>query len=629
MLNVDADLRSSVLSPANTSNPDFLGAWLASTFDADRSVSIVAKRSWESALSGQEIDVQLYSADLLAYLREYLLLSDNQEISSEGTETPPSFTPMKLKAASNASTPQMKLQAEATPSPSTRDDATEDAQSRSSRLFAGASEALIWLLKNTTIEDQEALDSLLSSPALWNVLSPSIEGAKEALPVARRACWTLLAQLLSLPKDPLQPHLEVVATCAMFAAFQERDYRVQGQMWDGLLALLKCKSSAWSLASKQSDEEDSDSDEGEESDASSSKTASDHGDSIPPLFQAFLSFLSTGCPVNSARNYPAVLVLLSTIPEELVSFTDEEAPNLLFDAMWQALICSPMLHAVAEALAFIIRKIDSPEHAQNLAMMQMGKLWEALLAEKTVGKLDFLVHLFKKLKDESEDLVQPAWLSIDNLTMEQFEADKNEAKLARVADLLGAFVKADTQDQLKPQIEDLVSKIISKCTNLATPDAALDTSYLLLVESLWKNTSKYLNPGALQSLDYFVSSSLPGIIVEGPRSQLESGVSLLFSYIQHRQDSDLQTSAWQAVFSVLPAADAQAITAVVSAVVTLQPDLPANLPSAHLDDIIRNRFSQHFLSDATSSPTALKEVELFSSLLQQPGMSADRLRHCN
>ena len=131
---------------------------------------------------------------------------------------------------------------------------------------------------------------------------------------------------------------------------------------------------AWILAEAQQITEDDDSDR-EEEDAEPSQS---------PTYAAFLQFLSLGCNGSAARGYPTILVILNTIPNDMLG--DGSA---FFAALWSA-VDGRALGTPDAARAFLACVVECALWAvkrgrASLAPEQFSRAWDALLSKDLKG----------------------------------------------------------------------------------------------------------------------------------------------------------------------------------------------------------------------------------------------------
>ena len=143
--------------------------------------------------------------------------------------------------------------------------------------------------------------------------------------------------------------------------------------------------------------------------SSSSDSDSDADEDETPLSRSshptnrivdhFLAFLRAGCPVNPSQNYSAVLLLLSSIPTDILAYDTLDGAGAFFDALWSPpSVHEAQLRAVIESLQFIVKRLESPSDRLALIDGQYKQVWEVVLGEKfRVEKVDFIVADMERL----------------------------------------------------------------------------------------------------------------------------------------------------------------------------------------------------------------------------------------
>jgi hypothetical protein len=235
--------------------------------------------------------------------------------------------------------------------------------------------------------------------------------------------------------DLVDQHCQLISRQALYSAFKEQDGGAQSAMWEGLLRLVKgthvldkqkpsvwliCtwteRPNAWALADapKETGDEDSDTDSGSESDtrptpepeSTDHSSPSDHP-RIPPVINAFFSFLQLGCNGKPTSAYPAVLVLLSTIPSSVFPWTADNV-EALFNSFWGAVDgraldsagergTEAFTSAFVECLRFVVGKSykgGDQKLAVEVATKQVDRLVKYVLGTGEVEKRRPLPALF-------------------------------------------------------------------------------------------------------------------------------------------------------------------------------------------------------------------------------------------
>ncbi|KAJ7484301.1 hypothetical protein FB451DRAFT_1554863 [Mycena latifolia] len=314
------------------------GAWALAAHDVDRAVAVAAATADRAPAAP-------------AFLARTLMRPD--ALWAE-LNPPPPAAPAPPPAAKRPTGV-----AEPPPARAKADELDESASDRRARLRIAAFGALKHLLESAPAH----IPAFLATPALWSALhhapvppflhdAPSADEGEDAdreeeaevewegydegfgvgQPALRRAAWSALPALLA--RRPLPPALvRVLARAVLRSAWVEPDGAVQGAMWGGLLGFLKDHPEAWTSAPGAYDE----------------------------FREAFLARACGGAPVAA---YPTVVVVLSTVPSEILAPVDT-----FFEAFWAALGGPPTLPSdststvAADASASTLHQ---PSDASNL-----------------------------------------------------------------------------------------------------------------------------------------------------------------------------------------------------------------------------------------------------------------------
>ncbi|WFD19258.1 hypothetical protein MCAP1_001481 [Malassezia caprae] len=301
-------IREELLSPMYME--PILGYWGVMSFDTSRSVARLGSQLWKESvrLEPSESDsCHLVLDDYVSVLLEHMnpILCSDMPVASLAQLTP-----------SLQITPASKEGAEF--DAKSRDDTNvdENAEEMNGRLVAGALGLLQWVAESSSSITTDDLAPLVSSSQLWTALLPK-EAAEDgqtvlggASPVARQRAWAWLGYLDHTHTPLLDQNLGVIARAAFSSAWKEKLESVISSMLATFLPLLKRRPDAWLLQASSADSEDSDSDDSnEEAEESGDKTA---------VLPAFMQWIQNVAPRAPAICFPAILVILSTMPEDLL-----------------------------------------------------------------------------------------------------------------------------------------------------------------------------------------------------------------------------------------------------------------------------------------------------------------------
>ncbi|KAJ3841743.1 hypothetical protein F5878DRAFT_577882 [Lentinula raphanica] len=368
------------LDSSSQESADAIGTWALATYDIDPVVANVAAESWRrffgSSLSfGQHISSYAQRAildpgGLYAYLypvppppsvstntpsRKDKQQTVQKSVKGKATPTKTKHNPPATRVSSETYQPQSPDESQP--------DSLETETDRDARIRVGGLGSLTLFLSNCTSSDTftTAISDSLGDARLWSSLSssdPQSFGFEQ--PAVRKAAWRLVGALnggLGLVKDTasISRFLRILSSSIFHSAWNEQDAGVQGVMWQPLLRFLKDHPDSWqwemdhthrSALEPAKDVEggsdsDSESSSGSESERSDDEDGDVGGRSTSRAYEYFLSFLSRGCNGSPVQAYPAVMVVLSTIPSDilLASYSSESHSvpfDNLFSSLWTA-----------------------------------------------------------------------------------------------------------------------------------------------------------------------------------------------------------------------------------------------------------------------------------------------------
>jgi hypothetical protein len=123
------------LAPQYLEREDFIGSWLVSAFDIDRTIRTVSRRTWDGLVifsppggedgASDKIPINVYAPELVAFLRGVIFSQ---------SPTPPA--PVKSENVSYE-----------LPTTEERDTREEDEESKRGRLLTAAFDSLTWMIR--------------------------------------------------------------------------------------------------------------------------------------------------------------------------------------------------------------------------------------------------------------------------------------------------------------------------------------------------------------------------------------------------------------------------------------------------------------------------------------------------
>jgi len=197
----DHPCRMALLNPVELEKPEYIGSWIISLWDPDKTARAIANKIWnelvdltveDSTLVDGKFKLSEYDSEILHHLFNYIQPSqegDSQELGASQT------IPRKVAVLS------------------------ESSESTSCRLRASAFEALAHLLQiHPTPEKMfaQVIHSSIGQRETWELLTPN----KTQEPLVRRAIWTLIHTLTSRQVCRLSIQLYSTLFCPYFRFWQ-------------------------------------------------------------------------------------------------------------------------------------------------------------------------------------------------------------------------------------------------------------------------------------------------------------------------------------------------------------------------------------------------------------------------
>ncbi|KAJ3719553.1 hypothetical protein DFJ43DRAFT_1005337 [Lentinula guzmanii] len=426
------------LETDSAESADAIGTWSLATNDVDPVVANVAAESWRqfartspSLLCREQITIYAQRAildpgGLYAYL--------NPAPPSPSVSTPTLSHKEKLRLTQKNDTSDL-------PQPQGFDglqsDSLETDTDRDARIRVAGIGSLALFVSNSSlsITSVAAVWDILGDARLWSSLvgnDPESFGFEQ--PPVRKVAWRLVG-VVSGALGMVSRLLRILSFSVFHSAWNEQDVGVQGVMWPSLLRFLKDNPEAWqweieNTASqmnvpRQSKDVDAELESGSESeidfpDAENQDVAGKTTVSSPAAsraYQSLLSFLERGCNGSPIQAYPAIVIILSTIPSSilLASYSSKSRPlhslpfNDLFSSFWAAVASTTItpnrlfsgsgadkaakafIETVLECLVFLVRRTVSQSQngssemkvetagLSTLIKTQIKRIWEEVV----------------------------------------------------------------------------------------------------------------------------------------------------------------------------------------------------------------------------------------------------------
>ncbi|KAJ3553232.1 hypothetical protein NM688_g3725 [Phlebia brevispora] len=445
---------------------NIVGAWCMAVHDVDRQVAAFARESWdrfitvlpsESEQSGKvRLRVGSTAFSSLWDFTQRVLLDPAGIYTYLNPPQPVILTPGKQVGKGASSRVRRE---DEPPSRSGREEEEESEGDRKARLRISGFGVAEWVLSKFTQfnEDAKKVDEFVSpldNLALWSSLyhtqfAPFVQDEIEAFgynqPGVRKAAWGFAQVLLRTCKASLTPLLSTLSHAMLRSAWIEPDAGVRQVLWQPLLTFLKEYPNAWELeaASPAEADGDNESDEEGEEEGQNSETlkpsASESKVLVSHAYEEFRQFLELGCMGSPVQEYPAVIIILSTIPSSIMASIPTPIQTL-FTSFWAAVdgralsgldrttASAAFLSSLLECTRFIARRllgengavllgadasISQRDGARELVQEQTKRAWEELCSGRLKVEdevaADSLAKFFKDLAIGDEDLFDSAW----------------------------------------------------------------------------------------------------------------------------------------------------------------------------------------------------------------------------
>ncbi|QRW23508.1 E3 ubiquitin-protein ligase listerin [Rhizoctonia solani] len=543
----------------------FLAAWALGANDVVPTIANTLRVSWDlnitwhtTAPQNQFIDIQDHVEYLVATLLQAII--DPEQLYQN-------FAP--LLAASSKDLIDVV-------------DTGEYLRDRNGRIRTAGLNSITWIIEGpSTIAHSVLLgpfrELLSSNILLGTILSaqPSVFGASDIddekkEPVSwgyeqravRMAGWKLIKEFVKYLQNnqtdiveeisnddtplPLKlGYLRNLGCAALRSAWVETDSVVRTSMWEGLLPLITVFPEVWDMdpinqaliGTSQHTAAESDSSEdiedGPMETVPNGATRSHPATSYSHLaFNDFLHFLELGCRGSATQSYPAIVVVLSTIPEAIFPY-EPNTLERLFTSLWaaydgKALSVLPrdrepagkaFLSCVLDCVIFFIQKLHTPTQllqSEHRSELQPGKAvelvplkWIARIIQEVIhGDLSQNVPVdtagqligesMKKLEHISPDMTRLAWRVEWEpvLIQHQPQADRNES----IIKLLG-HMRSAARGGINQEIVDkiLKEKVQVKLEGVEGCDSPTEQARVLI--SLWEHLNSVTAPWLVEVTD--------------------------------------------------------------------------------------------------------------------------------
>ncbi|GLB39355.1 putative ring finger [Lyophyllum shimeji] len=564
-----------------------LGAWCLAAHDIDRSVSSVALKSWEDAISFESEQDRVILDDrslpsLVSFIQRATL--DPNEVYNYLNPAPPVTPVPPPKKGVRREEPEVAARVKV-------EDMEESEQDRKARLRISALGAIRRIIETLHAEPPEDILNFVKNPALWSSLHHAercpfidIESFGHGQHNVRKSAWALLQTLLSVPKARMEPLLPTLSVATLRSAWVEPDSTVHAAMWQPLLKFLKEFPNAWEIerlydyANEEGAAEDA---ESEDSEAEGEKQA--------PLskrseaYQEFLRFLELGCNGSPLQGYPTVVIVVSTIPSSILASSSPTSPLAdFFSSFWSALDSRALsslqrsatslafLSSLLECMVFLVKRVrndgknhervltgseDVDDFVRSLVREQHGKVW-AHLADKTLkverrAAARAVAQTLLALHDIDTGLFEAAW---DTLSVCLRKFADSEAGLVSVF-LKVSYDKFKHETKPREAVESLMSKILQSSAKsckealefIQAGKTGHDETSSIPGVPLLVNMLDQFREGLFE--DRTFAQALDDIMARYGFLLLAMSPSLILAYLTHRRDEGRSLELWHALLS--------------------------------------------------------------------------------
>ncbi|KAI0945042.1 hypothetical protein AcV7_001681 [Taiwanofungus camphoratus] len=652
-----------------------LGVWCMVVHDVDRQVCTFARESWNKYVtladaSGAKL---VLDPDLLQHVWEFIhrtILNPSGMYLYVNPPQPVAASPVPQRKGPGRPVPVRRDEESSTRAKT--EEEQEEEQDRKARLRVGAFGSAEWVI-NAYTELQEVYmpDEFLkpfSNPALWSSLYHArmppfvqVESFGFNQPGLRSSAWSLLQTLLRTCKGHLKTLLPVLSTAVLRSAWVEPDANVRGTMWQPLLTFLRGFPQVWemeALSEKDADDgEDSDSEDDEDDERPTKTRTPTRGGlstASSAAYREFLQFLELGCLGSPIQGYPAVLIILSTIPSSVLATSSTNPLHDLFTSFWAAIdgralssldrtaASAAFLSALLECLVFVIRRVihSRPEEAsllmfgaisntidlgarseavRKLTAGQFARVWEELSSQHlkiegvTAGQL--MVRTLTSLYQLDVELFGAAWEALASGM--KYQLDTEDADISPlVPTVLKLFQdRFETESgpgvAAKALIREVVQLVIQQCENILNNEEAPASEHLSSLARILDAIGETL----------FADSELAERIDETIRHHmyrlLSTSPALLLVYLSRRQNEAICLQSWQGVLFTIAAHPEDASPILIPLLnAAEQGQLPDYLEprTETLDNL-----ADDLLVEALAEPSSSIKSTLIRKILYNPG----------
>ncbi|KAA1069856.1 hypothetical protein PGT21_034460 [Puccinia graminis f. sp. tritici] len=581
----DHPCRSILLNPVELEKPEYIGSWIISLWDPDKTARAIATKIWKEIVDltvGESTQVQgkfklcEYDSEILHHLINYI------QHSSDGVDSPEPGTsqsiPRKVAILS------------------------ESSESTSCRLRASAFEALAHLLQIHPIPEK-IFDHIINSSIAQHQTWELINSNNNQEPLVRRAIWVLIQTLTAreVCRPLLDALLPVFSFAALDAAFTERDFSVQGTMIIGLVGLLKIYPTLWWAPNQSTSNQSIPASEDKHP---TSSVVNESSSDRPSILDRFYTFLEIGCPSNPTLLYPALILILVSFPVTI------EHTEQFFAHFWAAFESRALRSSGARGLnefysawgeCLLLFGKSLGDQADSVVQNQLTKTWTQLIDsdDQTEAGFNALSSVIIKIAHKSSFASNYVWSIIGAAV----QAEPQEKKVLRY---LAFFSKARISHPHESQGTNAREASVLLCQHVLNHFNGLvevteQAAWVPVLSKILKEESagrSVLNDSSIDSLVKFCRDFLPDAVWGGSRPHY----SLFLDILQTAVDR-LASPAWVAVMDLDKyVADLTTVKhSILCGILNYAAKLDASLklPKLEIDRFVLGCLEQHLGSSPT------------------------------
>ncbi|KAK2461029.1 hypothetical protein APHAL10511_006970 [Amanita phalloides] len=637
---------------------NILGTWCMAAQDVDRMVSNVALKSWNTAVTftrdtQPEYQRLCLEGELLKSLISFIQNAALDPLAVYTNLNPaPGPTPPPLPHKRSGTRTPVSVRKDVDQSSRAKtDDVEESEQDKKARIRCGAIGAIQWILDSNP-ESYKDMSSIIPSSALWSALCSAeicpfagLESFGYAQSVVRKSAWFLLQSSLKLPRQYILSLLPTLSSAVLRSSWIEMDANVHSAMWQPLLTFLREYPDSWVIDSdKEIEDEDLDEESSDDANEGQVKSTPAMISRSSSAYREFLKFLESGCAGSPIQGYPTILIILSTIPINML-LTSSIPFSDLFTAMWMAVDSRALssLQRSAASAAFLSSLIDcvlfiakrlcngenekeasgrvflSAEDPQTTAVLiieeQTGRIWNSLcsnqLKVEEKKSSNMLSKFLASLHSGGEALFPPTWETVAKRVKETRDLNPllNSTFLESLHDQFS--IKAASKTLVTSLIRDIVQQSVEDIrSDLTNLNVEMIRGLPFLVNMI--NTVQeglFMDPDMIEAVD--------GLLNEHAFLLLEHSSPLIRAYLEFRGDKEQCVKVWQALLSAVARQPQKGL-------VLMTPVLTA-AQNGHLPPYLRPRDNEldslisKWVDDAVEGSLGVGDLPLIEQVLRVGG----------